>query len=218
MSLHRGEFINWALDALKVTVAWLAAVYVAPMLEPLTGPIPDIVVEFFVTFVAVLIGNCVLNIVFGLPQIKITWRDPDNKEITGTDLSVIEGEPVFHSMQAMYDCRTFLAKRINAYLAKQARLVIEFDPSAVRVTPEVGLTREGMTLESQKGRVLLPLNSTVVNGPVTWCAVQIEPLSVHNGYEGQISYRIEGQGAAMVFWGWVIRPRTSVRIIHVSRS
>ena len=138
--------------------------------------------------------------------------------ITGTELSVTKGEPVFHSMQAMYECRTFLAKRINAYLADQARLVIEFDPSAVRVTPEIGFSRVGTTLDSHRGRVVLPLNSNVVNGTVTWCAVQIEPLSVHDGYEGQISYRIDGQGTAMVFWGRVIRPNTSVRIIHVSRS
>lgn len=218
MSDKRGQVLRWGLDALKVTAAWLAHVYISPFFEGRTDPIPNLVIEFAVLISVLFIGNVLLNILFGLPKLRILWRDPDRVEVTGEEMRVKEGDLGVHSMEAVYECQTFLSKLINSFLAKRATLVVRFDPSAVSVTPELGFTRSGATHDVNRGELLMPLDSAVQNGPVTWCAVQIEPLSVRDRFVGNLDYSIIGSGRAMVFWGWIIRPKTTVRHILVLRS
>jgi hypothetical protein len=209
---------NWALDALRICAAFLTKEYVAPLLKDWAPQLADIVVDIIAIVAALIVFNALLSLLLGFPKITVVWKAQDGTVLTSTALRAQHPSSTeVHSFEVKYTCESIVSKLVNAHFRKQrARLLVAFDSNAVEVIPDLGVTYDGGY--GSEGRLSLPLDSDVLNGTKTWCSFSLTPKSVPNNYEGEIQYSIAGDGKAMVVWSWFVKPKATVKALHLVRS
>lgn len=209
---------NWALDALRICAAFLTKEYFAPILKGWAPQLADILVDAIAIVAALIVFNALLNLLLGFPKITIIWKAQDGTVLTSTELrSQHPTSTEVHSFEVLYNCESFVSKLVNAHFRKKkARLLVVFDSNAVEVIPDLGVTYDGGY--GSAGKLSLPLDSDVLNGTKTWCSFSLTPKAVPNNYEGGIRYSIVGDGKAMVIWSWLVKPKATVKALHLVRS
>lgn len=208
-------------DSLRLAAVYYSNTWVVSTLTKAGVDLPWFWLEIITVVLTLFVVTLVTDALFGLPRINVIWSDPSQVEITGTAITLFksshEGAGI-HPLKVRYECHSWTARRIDGYLRrKKVYLSIQFNPSAVHLTPEGDLTRSREL--SSDGIVELVLHNAVLNGDRSWCELGLEPKKgAPIGLGGDIEYALRGEGRFMVVAGFFIRPKSTVRELRIIRG